>query len=793
MYATDSKSIRIAIVGAIAAGLLQAAHALGLGPITVNSHIGEPLRATINVTGLDAGQSAGTTVSIADNSAYQSRGIKKLPSHDQLNPSLQSTANGHYISISTPNVVREPFITFLLSIKSGGQETLREYTVFLDPATDGITIPEAPEQTVQKPAVAVNNTTAPVKTRLLVDQPATPAASGWKGERAKPTAPAAPVAASTQTGTWQGGRSYGPVQQGETLFSIADKVRPSADYSIQTVMRQIYRANPRAFSGRQLGSLMAGYTLTIPDFTKDMVAMPSRSTRASAAAKAPVATSSVTENTADDVQEVNETDNVALLNDTATDTEDFSDADTVADVDNEQAVGSVDEVDSSTLTDTDTNVQLENPIDSTTTTDIALNQPQYNSGISVVNAPSGNESIDLSVANNQNTGEIVSVQESTGNQNTSTPTVVAATSPDTSNVDLVVEESPVIAEDKPQNFMKTTYAFLPMWQWLLIGLGLLGLIAFLLFKQRKKHAVDEFDTLDDAEMNAVLAKINALENDENQVSNLGTEADWPHDSVSDYGAELESQYDQPHQDSENIFDDFADDLEQEHQSHGLSDFESDPDMFFNDEEMQELGQEPSAIEDIDGLEDDDFFIEDDAKTQNDDVVDFDLDDAVADSHIGAATASSEHSFTADDDMDDFFITEEDDEDIIPVLDEKPASDITWTDKSWADQEDFDLDELLTDDGEVSNKGVEIDSNAANTLDSDDEIDALIGGGTANNAAKDYAGVNPEEMEINLDLADSFIATGHGERAVIWLEEVIEVGTEEQKARAKALMDKVRGA
>ena len=71
--------------------------------------------------------------------------------------------------------------------------------------------------------------------------------------------------ADVKPGSIAVGSSYGPVRDNETLFSIANAARPSEDVSIQQMMRAIYNANRGSFAHNNMGNLMVGSTLVIPD------------------------------------------------------------------------------------------------------------------------------------------------------------------------------------------------------------------------------------------------------------------------------------------------------------------------------------------------------------------------------------------------------------------------------------------------------------------------------------------------------------------------------------------------
>ena len=71
--------------------------------------------------------------------------------------------------------------------------------------------------------------------------------------------------ADVKPGSIAVGSTYGPVRDNETLFSIANAARPSEDVSIQQMMRAIYNANRGSFAHNNMGNLMVGSTLVIPE------------------------------------------------------------------------------------------------------------------------------------------------------------------------------------------------------------------------------------------------------------------------------------------------------------------------------------------------------------------------------------------------------------------------------------------------------------------------------------------------------------------------------------------------
>ncbi|EMN6201485.1 AAA family ATPase [Vibrio vulnificus] len=63
-------------------------------------------------------------------------------------------------------------------------------------------------------------------------------------------------------------RFYGPTSANETLWSIASKLRPTNNVSVQQTLLAIYRLNPQAFENQNIHSLVPGSTLRVPSLAQ---------------------------------------------------------------------------------------------------------------------------------------------------------------------------------------------------------------------------------------------------------------------------------------------------------------------------------------------------------------------------------------------------------------------------------------------------------------------------------------------------------------------------------------------
>ncbi|MEJ8815380.1 FimV/HubP family polar landmark protein [Variovorax ureilyticus] len=243
---------------AVALGAFSAeASALALGRLNVQSALGEPLRAEIEVTEVTAAEADGLKVNIASVDAFKAAGVPYNPALSDVRVGVQRRADGRYVvRLSSNRLVSEPFIDLLLEANWSSGRVVRDYTVLLDPPTTrqaaAPVAPTAPQIT------AAPRTAAPA----VVEAPQT---------RRQRTAAAAPAAASgesnnVRTGTGAGagaGDQQVTVKAGDTASKIASAYKP-AEVSLDQMLVALLRANPNAFVGGNVNRMKTGAVLDIP-------------------------------------------------------------------------------------------------------------------------------------------------------------------------------------------------------------------------------------------------------------------------------------------------------------------------------------------------------------------------------------------------------------------------------------------------------------------------------------------------------------------------------------------------
>jgi pilus assembly protein FimV len=222
-----------------------AALSLGLGDIRLNSYLNQPMNAEIALSIASADELETLKVELASAEAFDRYGLDRPAYLSDLRFDIRrSGPAGAVIDVRSSRPIAEPFVTFLVEARWSGGRMLREYTVLLDPP---VFLP-APEPEAEAAAAAA--------------EPAAAVESPRPAPATRPVPAPSPVAAPTAA-RGEYGADFGPVQRNDTLWAIAQRVRPDASLSTNQVMVALFRANPQAFDGN-INRLRAGAILRVP-------------------------------------------------------------------------------------------------------------------------------------------------------------------------------------------------------------------------------------------------------------------------------------------------------------------------------------------------------------------------------------------------------------------------------------------------------------------------------------------------------------------------------------------------
>jgi pilus assembly protein FimV len=239
---------RLAPVMAILAMLIPVAgHALGFGNIKMNSALNQPLSAEVELLSVQRDDLANLVVKLGSEEDFQRVGADRAFFLSKIKFDIVRRKNGTaYVNLTTTQTVTEPFLDFVIEARWPRGRILREFTVLVDPP---VLSDEAPAP-IEQPSVMTQSAPA-----------AAPASSPAQTTRQAPIRARAELApVSHQAGEL----TYGPVKYNDTLWEIANQMRPSS-VTVNQMMTALVRENPNAFYNGNVNQLKAGYVLRVND------------------------------------------------------------------------------------------------------------------------------------------------------------------------------------------------------------------------------------------------------------------------------------------------------------------------------------------------------------------------------------------------------------------------------------------------------------------------------------------------------------------------------------------------
>lgn len=212
------------------------AWALSVSELNVESSLGQPLRAT-----LDISTSTGELIN-ARCLRLSSAKDPGIPAISGVTLAVSSRLNGATVRFSGSKPLREPMSEMILNVDCSGTPVLsKSFLVMLDPPSLN-----AP---VANPAAVVTQPNVAVRTRA--------------GARPSSAIRQRGAARTTSRAPIEPGTNY-VVQPGDILSVIASRVAGRPDYSVWPIAQRIYDTNSSAFDSQEPDSLRVGATLRIP-------------------------------------------------------------------------------------------------------------------------------------------------------------------------------------------------------------------------------------------------------------------------------------------------------------------------------------------------------------------------------------------------------------------------------------------------------------------------------------------------------------------------------------------------
>ena len=242
----------LVVFGSLTAG---GAWALTVGKATVQSSLGQGLRAEVDVNIATDAEAESLTTELASAQAYSAGNIDFSPALKGLKITLQRRAVGNtVIRIVGEQPINEPVLQLLVDVRWSTGKMVRAFTLFIDP-------PAAAENAKSEPGALVGATPATV----LVPEKIPPAPAPVTAEVPVAKAEAVHSATVSEAQPLSNAavtRRSTVVQKGDTARQIAARLRTES-LTTEQLMLALLRANPDAFIAHNINRLKAGAKLTL--------------------------------------------------------------------------------------------------------------------------------------------------------------------------------------------------------------------------------------------------------------------------------------------------------------------------------------------------------------------------------------------------------------------------------------------------------------------------------------------------------------------------------------------------
>lgn len=274
-------TLSLAVLAALLPGR---AMTLGLGELELHSALNQELNAEIEVLSASPEDAEQLIIKLASRDAFARAGIDRPYMLQQLKFDVVTKGDVPYIKVYTKSPIREPFLSFLVEVDWPEGHLLREYTMLLDPpvfsggsggpaSTAGSRPFSDPTGVQAQPQSAApqQDFSRPAESAYMAPQSA--ASGGYQQQQSLPTTPPLTIQ-SADTGrqvTYRPMAQYNQVsgdyrvQQNDTLWSVASKLRPDNSITVEQMMLALVRQNPEAFIKENIHGIKRGYILRMPD------------------------------------------------------------------------------------------------------------------------------------------------------------------------------------------------------------------------------------------------------------------------------------------------------------------------------------------------------------------------------------------------------------------------------------------------------------------------------------------------------------------------------------------------
>lgn len=229
------------------------AYAVALGKIEVASHLGEAFFAEVPIELEENENISGVSVELASPADYRILEVYRDPALNAIHAEIKNNSRGVRVDLSSNSVIDAPFFNLVLKVHYGHATLFKKYPVFLNlTQAEPVKLKALPMVSMLNSRTGAKQKTPPeasVSTTLSTTQ------SGVKGSTASAFKP---------YGGWARIGRYGPMVYGDTITTVARRLRVNDRYTLPQVMMALFNKNRKKFSHGNVNLINAGTYLDVP-------------------------------------------------------------------------------------------------------------------------------------------------------------------------------------------------------------------------------------------------------------------------------------------------------------------------------------------------------------------------------------------------------------------------------------------------------------------------------------------------------------------------------------------------
>jgi len=223
-------------------GMMGSAQAVSLGKVDVASHLGEPFYAEVPL-GLDEGEVVSSIfVELASSSDYRILEVFRDQSLDGMRIDVKNDSRGSRVELTSTGVIDAPFFNLVLKVRQGRATHFKKYAVFLE-------LPRFAQPNVSPVAAvpSVKSVNEASSEGVPEDGTIEASASEFKSFDG-----------------WARTNRYGPMVFGDTITTVAQRLRVDDRFTTKQVMVALFEKNKDKFGQENINLINAGTYLDVP-------------------------------------------------------------------------------------------------------------------------------------------------------------------------------------------------------------------------------------------------------------------------------------------------------------------------------------------------------------------------------------------------------------------------------------------------------------------------------------------------------------------------------------------------